>query len=214
MIAEELPMNQQAPQRIGEVITSSTTHFTAGTYKLFAAPPFGSLVKAQTQTPPTVIYGLVYEICTSSREPGGKALVRGKTYSGRELHNQEIYDENPDLPEVLQTEFSVIIVGFGDGQERVNHYLPPQPPTIHYDVSPCSPKEATTFSTSFAFLRTVLLASQIPSDELAAATLRTFAQNQPNPRAYLIAAGKELARFLKEDYDRLTAIVQRIELGK
>src|SRR5690606_3204301 len=98
--------------RIGEVIESSTTGFTAGAYELLAAPPFGALIRAQSRSEGLSIYGLVYEIRTGSKEPGGRALVRGRTYTGRELYDDEIYHEHPDLAEVLQTEFSAITVGF------------------------------------------------------------------------------------------------------
>src|ERR1044071_5640468 len=117
--------------RIGEVIESTTTSFTAGAYELLAAPPFGALIRAQARVEHMAIYGLVYEIRTGSKEPGGRALVRGRTYAGRELYDAEIYREHPDRAEVLKTEFSAITVGFVEGH-RVPQYLPPQPPPVHY----------------------------------------------------------------------------------
>src|SRR6476646_1823205 len=97
---------------IGEVIESTSTSFTSGAYELLEAPPFGALVRAQARVEDAAVYGLVYDIRTGSKEPGGRALVRGRTYSGRELYDAEIYHEHPDLAEVLQTEFSAITVGF------------------------------------------------------------------------------------------------------
>ena len=71
--------------RIGEVIESTSTSFTAGAYELLEAPPFGALVRAQARAEDMAVYGLVYDIRTGSKEPGGRALVRGRTYSGRVL---------------------------------------------------------------------------------------------------------------------------------
>jgi hypothetical protein len=196
-------------QRIGEIIETSTTRFTAGAYELHAAPPFGGLVRAQSLDDTMVVYGLVYEIRTGSKEPGGRAVVRGRTYTGRELYDAEIYHEHPDLSEVLQTEFSALTVGF-NAQRRIYHYLPPQPPPVHYSVYPCDAAELLAFCESSDFFRSVLFATQIPSDEVLAATIRNAAQAHHNPRSYLVEAGRELASLLKDDYDRLNALLRRI----
>ena len=200
------------PERIGEVIESTTTRFTAGAYELLAAPPFGALVRAQTREAGNVVYGLVYEIRTGSKEPGGRAMVRGRTYSGRELYDAEIYDEHPDLAEVLQTEFSAITVGFFEHGQTLQ-YLPPQPPPVHYSVYQSDDAELVRFTETTDFFRGVLFTFQIPSDELLAATVRAAARaraSQGLERAYLVRAGREVASLLKDDYDRLTAILRRI----
>ncbi len=196
-------------ERIGEVIESSTTRFTAGAYELLAAPPFGSLVRAQTRSAGIAVYGLVYEIRTGSKEPGGRAMMRGRTYSGRNLYDAEIYHEHPDLAEVLQTEFSAITVGYCE-RDRRYQYLPPHPPPVHYSVYPCDDAELGGFCESSDFFRSVLFAAQIPSDELLSAAIRATARARPDSRDYLVYAGRELASLLKDDYDRLTAILRRI----
>jgi len=198
--------------RIGEVIESTTTSFTAGAYELLQAPPFGALVRAQARSETMAVYGLVYDIRTGSKEPGGRALVRGRTYSGRELYDAEIYHEHPDLAEVLQTEFSAITVGFVDAGQ-VHQYLPPQPPPVHYSVYECGDAELAQFTEATDFFRTLLFAYQIPSDELLAAVIRAAARARAaagDERAYLVHAGREVASLLKDDYDRLTAILRRI----
>ena len=198
--------------RIGEVIESTTTGFTSGAYELLQAPPFGALVRAQARAEDMAVYGLVYDIRTGSKEPGGRALVRGRTYSGRELYDAEIYHEHPDLAEVLQTEFSAITVGFVQGG-RIYQYLPPQPPPVHYSVYECGDDELAGFTEHADFFRTLLFAYQIPSDELLAAVIRSAARARADSgaeRDYLVHAGREVASLLKDDYDRLTAILRRI----
>ncbi|RRR72816.1 MAG: hypothetical protein EI684_09690 [Candidatus Viridilinea halotolerans] len=196
-------------QRIAEVIESSTTRFTAGAYELLSAPPFGSLVRAATREGNLAVYGLVYEIRTGSRDAGGRAVVRGRTYSGRELFDAEIYFENPDLAEVLQTEFAALTVGFVEGK-ALYHYLPPHPPPVHYSVYPCTTDELVHFSEEHACFRNILFASQVPSDELLAAYIRNAARARNASRDYLVRAGRELAGLLKDDYDRLAALLRRI----
>ena len=63
--------------RIGEIIESNTTSFVAGAYRFLQAPPFGALVRAEGRDT-CAAYGLVYNIETTSREMGGRALVRGR----------------------------------------------------------------------------------------------------------------------------------------
>lgn len=198
--------------RIGEVIESSTIGFTAGAYALLEAPPFGALVRAQAHIEDMAVYGLVYDIRTGSKEPGGRAMVRGRTYTGRELYDAEIYHEHPDLAEVLQTEFSAITVGFVAGND-VHQYLPPQPPPVHYSVYECANDELARFTETTDFFRTLLFSYQIPNDELLSAVIRAAARARPAgaDRAYLVRAGREVASLLKDDYDRLTAILRRIK---
>ena len=200
------------PERIGEVIESTTTRFVAGAYELLAAPPFGSLIRAQTREEGASVYGLVYEIRTGSKEPGGRASVRGRTYTGRNLYDAEIYHEHPDLAEVLQTEFSAVTVGFRE-QGEMFQYLPPQPPPVHYSVYECDTDEVIRFTEATDFFRAVLFAYQIPSDELLAAVIRAAARARASrglDRAFLVHAGREIASLLKDDYDRLNAILRRI----
>jgi hypothetical protein len=207
-------------QRIGEVIESSTSGFVAGAYELLAAPPFGALVRAQARSAGAAVYGLVGEIRTGSREPGGRAVMRGRGYSGRELFDDEIYQEHPDLAEVLQTEFSAITVGFLEGGQ-LYQYLPPQPPPVHYSVYVCDEHEVARFGAATDFFRTVLFSRHAVADELLAAAIRAAARAQPGGfanrdagpdagRDYLVRAGREVASLLKDDYDRLTAILRRI----
>lgn len=196
-------------ERIGEIIESSTTRFVVGAYALLETPPFGALVRAVTRDPARFVYGLVYEIRTGTKEPGGRAVMRGRTYSGRELHNEAIYQAHPDLAEVLQTEFAALTVGFCvDGS--IHQYLPPHPPPVHYSVYPCEPTEVAQFSATSACFRNLLFAPQIPNDELLAAYVRSAAQARPADQQYLIRAGREIAGLLKDDYDRLYALLHRI----
>lgn len=197
-------------ERIGEIIEATTTSFTAGTYELLEAPPFGALVRAQTRTNGVAIYGLVYTICTGSKEPGGRAIVRGRSYRGQTLYDEEIYQAHPDLAEVLQTEFSALTVGFAE-HGRTYHYLPSHPPPVHYSVYLCDDDELQNFGHSSDFFRGVLFAPNVPSDELLPATIRAIARTRDDKRDYLVHAGRKVACLLKDDYDRLSALLGKIK---
>lgn len=191
--------------KLGEVIESSTTGFTAECYELYSLPPFGSLVK--TADPPVEIYGVVCQAGTSSIEPGRRPIARGKD----EESEAEIYSANPQLWKLLRSEFRVLVIGHKqDG--TVYHYLPPKPARIHAFVNLCSPEEVKQFSRSFDFLDLLMNAGpQVPVEELVSATLRQMSTAQEDQRSFLVAAGKELTALLGGEFTRLKAILTRLK---
>jgi hypothetical protein len=56
----------------------------------------------------------------------------------------------------------------------------------------------------------VLFSPQIPGDELLAAAIRAAASIRSDGQTYLVQSGRELASLLKDDYDRLNALIRRI----
>lgn len=190
--------------RIGEIIESNTTRFVAGAYQLHQAPPFGALVRAEGRDG-CAAFGLVYNIETTSREMGGRALVRGR----EGMYDDDIYLENPDLEVVLQTEFHTLIIGYCDGP-TIRQHLPALPPPTHYSVHLCDADEVRRFTEQLQFCRTVLQAADVPQEELLAATLRQASAAWPDARAFLVHAGRSLAVLLRDDHARLLAIIERI----
>jgi len=190
--------------RLGEIIEASTTSFTAQCYELYQSPALGSLVK--TKDGALELYGIVCNASTTSLEPGRKPIARGKD----EASEEDIYKSSPQLTKLLRSEFSALVVGHKGG-DKLYHYLPPSPARIHAFVYACSPEEVKDFSRSLDFLN-ILVSSQlpVPVEELVSATLRLMAQAQPDPRAFLVAAGKELAVLLT-DFNQLKAILGRLK---
>jgi len=106
----------------------------------------------------------------------------------------------------------VLVVGFArDGQ--VYQHLPPQPPATLDEITTCTPAEVIAFTQQFTFLRTILNARDAPADELVAGCLRLAARVRPEGerRAFLLEAGRELARLLSGDPVRLEGILRKIE---
>ena len=99
---------------IGEIVESSTSQFTSESRELNGAPPFGSFVKTLGALP---VYGLVFNVCTHSIEPNRRATAYGLT-------EQQLREEQPQIFELLKTEFEAVIIGYGDdkGPQQV---LPP-----------------------------------------------------------------------------------------
>lgn len=214
-------------ERFGEVLESSTTQFTVGCLELYQAPALGSLVRARCRVRrPSVgeevadstgegwVYGLVAQVETGSEPPGGYVAVRSR----EGLADEDIYREFPDLASVMRTRLQALVVGFcesasppegsGDG---IRHYLPPAPPPLHYSVYTCDDAEVAAFTQRLGYLRTVLAGLPEPqADEVLAASIREACRARPDAEAFSLRAGREVARLLKDDYDRLRAILQRI----
>ena len=192
-------------QRVGEVIEASTTDFVAQCYELYQMPPLGSLVK--TRDLPLELYGIVYNAATTSLEPGRRPIARGKD----EQSEEEIYRSSPQLLKLLKSEFGAVVVGHRQG-DKLYHHLPPQPARIHSFVYLCPPEEVKEFGQSFDFLNIILNARlPVPTEELVAASLRQMSQAHEDPRAFLVAAGKELAILLSGNLNQLKAILGRIK---
>ena len=194
-------INPELSDRVGEVIEASTTDFVAQCYELYQSPPLGSLVKTGD------IYGIVYNAATTSLEPGRRPIARGKD----EATEEEIYRSSPQLLKLLRSEFCAVVVGHRQ-DDKLYHYLPPNPARIHAFVYQCRPEEMKEFSQSFGFLN-ILINTRlpVPVDELVAASLRQMSQAHEDRHAFLVAAGKELATLLSGQYNQLKSILGRIK---
>lgn len=190
--------------RLGEVIEASTTELVAESYELHDSPAFGSLVRVGE--PGSETYGLVYTSSTASLDPGRRPVARG-----RDLHHEdEIYQNHPQIARLLRTEFRALIVGYRD-QDVIRQQIAPHPVRIHGFVWACTPPEVIQFTRGFDYL-TLLIGTQttVPADELVAAAVRAADQARGGDDAYRIAAGRSLAVLLTGQYQRLNGILRRV----
>jgi hypothetical protein len=191
--------------KIGEVIETRSAEFTAQCYKLDQAPALGSLIKTGDKA--CEIYGVVYNVETHGLEPGRRVVARGENLEAEE----DIFTANPQLYRLLATDFQVVIVGHAE-EKRCHQYLPSKSASIHSFVHTCSPEEIRAFTQSLDFL-TLILNAKIPVqvDEVIGACLRNASSTHHDPDAFLIKAGKELARMLGRDINRLNSLLKRLK---
>ena len=191
--------------RVGEATEASTTDFVAQCYELHSAPPFGALVR--TSNTECDVLAVVSRIWTGSVEPGRRPIARGQEY----VDQADVYRENPELAEILRTEFRAVVVGYRDPHARYWQHLPAQPARIHGFVYRCTSAEVAAFNDRLDYLKTLVGAGLDPAgDELVAACVRHAAACRADSSQYRIAAGKALAVLLAVDYVRLTAVLRRI----
>jgi len=186
-------------QHVGEVIESSTSTFTAQACELNGAPGFGTFVKTGVSP---MSYGLVYDIRTQSADANRKPTAYGMTEA-------ELRREQPQIFELLKTEFNAVIVGHR-GDRGPLQIPPSQPPGIHAFCYACNEREVKALTANGDFVRSILAGSQLPSDDLIIASVRNAWAVRGYDMAYLVTLGKELSRLIRDDYERLSSLIRRI----
>jgi hypothetical protein len=200
----------------GRVLRSSTTGFTIGCQQVIAeqsrtAPEFGALVKALNRDG-SVTYGLVYNV-TVEDDPFVRQLVAAGVEDEEFIADQRQRRQVPVAVDVL-------VVGHGRPTTPdstimdVYYRLPAQPPGTLDQIYTCNNAEVRRFTGRHDWLRTALNSADTPADQLIVAALRAGAASRPSEQerdAYLIAAGRELARLLALDLTRLDGILRQLQ---
>jgi hypothetical protein len=196
------------PDHLAEVVATSTTEFVAQCLEpdgldFPLVPAFGSWVKSQQDVnSDIVVYGVVYYATTAPIDSVHRAVALG-------LSLQELREQQPQIFAMLRSEIKVVLLGFSS-MGNIYQHLPAQPPQIHQAVYVCDESEITKFTEEFNFLRTLVQMSNAPVDELIAAVLRNVYQARNCDRNWLVQSGRKLSILLKDDYDRLSAILGQV----
>jgi len=192
--------------KIGEIIATETTSLVAESYTLNHPPALGSLVWASNESGRT-IYAIVCHVSTGGIDPSRRPIRR----STEATSDVGIYREHPELVHTLRTEFRALLVGWSDG-DRITQSLPSQPPLLHYTVHMCSEEQVRAFTEESYYLRLLLSGSEpVPPEQLIVANLRETYLCRGRDEAWLRASAKEVARLLKDDYERLMTILYGID---
>lgn len=149
------------------------------------------------------IYAVVHQATTTSVDTGRRLRAYWKD-------EEQLKQEQPELSEwLLVTNFRAIIVGYS-ANGLIRQFLPPQPPNLLTPVHPCTPDEIHLITRRLDFLRTLTNFQNAPTEEVVAACIREASNARGGNPEFLVAAGKELANLLRDDYDRLQAIMRRV----
>lgn len=190
---------------VGWVLRASTVGFAVGCRVLQPSTShFGDLVKVSLPDGMN-IFGLIYDVQVRD-DPAVRQLILAG-----ELEPEAILDQRENR--LVPIELSVLIVGYQREGQSLEQGLPPQPPISLDSLALCDDAEIRTFTEQLDYLRLVLNALQIPSDELLIANLRRAAaiRSPETRRQFLLEAGRELARLLSFDLVRLEGILRRIK---
>ncbi len=198
-------------QIIGHVLRGSTTGFVCGTnIDRMDAPEFGAFVEAPCGdgydggdgVPLDRVIGLIYGIRIED-DP----LVRQLILAGNVTRQTR---EDQRVNRLVPVEISVVNIGYARGG-NMHQTLPPRPPLSLAEVNKCDAGDVRAFCRHFDFFRLVLNVPELPSDELLGASLclaaATFDDDGAR-RAFLVNAGRELAKLLSQDLVRLENILR------
>ncbi len=191
------------PDAIGRVLRASTRGYACGTHsnRLGDKHDFGAFVKVPVANNADIIaLGLIYAVEIKD-DLLINELVMAESVDPNVLRDQR---ENRMIP----VEISVINIGYGRGRDFV-HSLPPRPPMSLSEVTLCTRDDVLFFTSRLDFLRLVLHASEVPSDDLIASAVRyaRYAYDDGEQEAFLIRAGQHLAKMLGADTRRLSSIL-------
>ena len=189
------------PRRHG--LRAGTRGFVIGCEALREhVPAFGSFVRVEGHVGGTVIYGLIYDVSVED-----DLFVRH--FIGADTPEEVIQELRMNRQAPI--EVSVLAVGTANGA-GVRHCLPAQPPVTLDWLYQCTDEEVRAFTARCDYFRLVLGAREVPADELLAASLRiaTAARPEAERDAFLIHAGRELARLLAGDPVRLEGLLRQL----
>ncbi len=190
-------------ERIGEVVETSSTRFTTQCYRLYDAPPLGSLLRAGSDRS---IYGVVFDVATRSMDPARHPIPRGEA----EEVEEDVYLANPQLSRLLLTEVRSIVAGYRE-DGRTHRRLAPLPPRVYSFVYGCDAEEIRDFTESLEFLPSLLgVSAAEPPDDVIAAFLHLASATHPAPEQFMLEAGRELAALLGGQLQRLNLLLRRL----
>lgn len=191
-----------AVESVGRVMQAEISIFHCVCHELDCAPPLGALVLVMDGEDD--IFGIVSDVRTVPQDPGRSPAPRGGPGDDRAT----VLAQNPHIPALLHTTFQALVVGH-EGPREIARHLPDAPARIYSRVRVCDPIEMARFFERFDAFK-LLLGTGPLADEVVAACLRRAAATQPNPRAFLVRAGRALAVELATEPERLTAILSRV----
>lgn len=194
-----------ASGRLGEIVEASTSSWRSVSLRTFAAPAFGSFLK--TTDGSRTIYGVVSHVQHAPVDPARRAVPLGRSW-------EELQREQPQVIDLLATEFEAICVAFAEEDGEVYAYLPPLPPRVHDFVEACTDAEVDALTDDLSFIRTLAACGLPVAAELVAAAIRTAAGHRSDRRAFLVRAGREVADLYRQDYEQASAIIRRIRTAE
>ncbi|MBN1563930.1 MAG: hypothetical protein JXA10_08825 [Anaerolineae bacterium] len=190
---------------IGKVLRASTTGFVCGTRsENISQPAFGAFVRTWPgQRTDIDVIGIIHAISIDD-DPMVRQMILANNMRENTISDQRV---NRMVP----VEISVLSVGFFR-LDRVYHTLPPQPPLSLDPVRMCDADTVHDFTENLDFLRLVVNASDVPTEELLAAAINHAAWARPaeEQRAFRVRAGRHLAGLLSHDLPRLQHLLKLI----
>lgn len=191
---------------IGRVIRATMRSFVFGArVPESGVPTFGALVKTAIRHRQTAIYGLIFDIAVNADDDGMTKMLSVSD-------NARDEDLEWQRSRLIPLDVSVLCVGYREQGGPIRRQFPPQPPIALNEIEVCDDDELRAFTERFDHFGLILDSRDAPCNELLAAHLSQAAGLHPEPRSFVVAGGRELARLLPDDSLRLEQILRRVRL--
>jgi hypothetical protein len=196
---------------IGEVLSSSITELTAQSWPIddqdgipgAIKPQFGSFLRVDASESGINVFAVVFNVITGPQDTLHKPTALKMT-------REQLKAQQPHIFALLKTEVQAATIGFAQGS-KMHARLPPHPAQVHDFVYPASKAEIVQVTEDLDFLRLLSAVSAVPTDELIAAAIGEAARARNNEYGFLIRAGQALSHLIRDDYDRLSALLRKIK---
>ena len=200
---------------IAEVVAASTRQFEAEVYDdEHGLPEFGAWVEVRLAGG-SVVYAVVSHVERGTFEPTRRVRAFG-------LDDDEVRREYPHLPGLVCTTLRALVLAHRpaptptDAAPPIRQTLAPGVPRLH---DPVYPTDLATVGLlgppTYDVLRTLLTNPDpaVPVDDLLVAALtnlRRAAPDRESAETRLVEAARTLTRLLRDDHERLHAILRRV----
>lgn len=187
-----------------EVLVSNLTTIQAQCWNWKQPPIFGSLVTIKNND--QSVFAIISNILIESSDPIRKPIAYKKTEA-------ELLEEQPQIFEFLETNFTAIIVGT-QKEDRILYHLPSAPPQIHSFVSYPTQEEAQSFfkKSDFLYLLTEQIQETPNFHELLFAIIKSIKEQNLLNLNEISELLKIITTMLKADYTVIKTFVNRVEL--
>jgi hypothetical protein len=197
---------------VGEVLSASITEMVAACWQdedepvknaPHSVPRFGSFLRIESSEQNLRVFGVVYDVLTGPQDALHKpAALR--------MSRQELRLQQPQIFSLLKTELKAAIIGYEQGG-RCTAGLAPLPVQVHDFVFLASPAEISSVTESMEFVRLLTRVSSVPNDELVVASIHEAYTARRKDYQFLVEAGQSLSQAFGDDYNRLTAALQKLQ---
>ncbi len=168
-----------------------------------ASPPRAPFTAASAGT----LYAAVSHASMTALDAGRRPTALGYA------DEHELRRHQPQIFELITTEFAGVLLAYSDSESRLRRTLPPRPPRLHSRVYPCTDQEAIALTEDLQFMRRILNGSvkmEASASDLCAAIVRHAWAARAFAPAYLHQAGLQLSALLGSDYEALQTILTSV----
>ena len=196
---------------VGEVLSASITEMVAACWQdedeqraaPHSIPRFGSFLRIESTEQNLRVFAVVYDVLTGPQDALHKpAALR--------MSRQELRLQQPQIFSLLKTELKAAIIGYEQSQ-KYTAGLAPLPVQVHDFVFFASPAEISAVTESMDFVRLLTRVSSVPNDELVVASIQEAYTARRKDYQFLVEAGQSLSQAFGDDYNRLTAALQKLQ---